>query len=578
MPDRIDVTLADLHALRSRVDHRQLQEGDWRLLGALVTKQIARAEGRQERMAAKIRAQSATDGSQVIDAESSVDDAATGGASESEAAPPGTDPKSPATDRPPNELPPKKAKGHGRNGASAFKNAEHFVSKLAAGVIGSTCERCERGKMQTHREKIYVRIIGQPIFSAEQHHAEQARCRRCGHLVRAAVPARVHDGIGTDYVRYDWSACAMLLVMHYFAGAPFKRMESLHAGWGIPMPDANQWTMATLSDDFLLALFKALERRAVLTATNFRIDDTGAMVIEIRRRIEAEVAELRRFGESTKDLRTGINATASYWETPDGPIVLFYTGRHHAGEIVDQLLRQRPTSSPKLIKCTDGASKNFDHVHADKVIESTCNAHALLKFREIAEQCPVEYREVGAIYKQVFDNDDKAKDLGLNPVDRMLYHREHSKPLMMRLKKMCDERLTSKRVEPNSSLWGPLTFVVNQWGRLIQFCEVPGVPLDTNLVEQALIMPVRYFSGSFNYHTEDGAVVGDRVMSLIATARAHGVEPVAYLSECLRCHEDLAQRPEYYLPWVYRERMKENDGPAGPEQHRAVKPPPVLSG
>lgn len=40
---------------------------------------------------------------------------------------------------------------------------------------------------------------------------------------------------------YDWSACAMLAVMHYFAAAPFKRLESLHEGWGIPLADANLW-------------------------------------------------------------------------------------------------------------------------------------------------------------------------------------------------------------------------------------------------------------------------------------------------------------------------------------------------
>ena len=179
-----------------------------------------------------------------------------------------------------------------------------------------------------------------------------------------------------------------------------------------------------------------------------------------------------------------------------------------------------------------------------------------MKFRDIKDKHPVEYAEAGRVYKQVFDNDDEAKSLGLTPVDRMLYHREHSKPLLQQLKKMCEEKITSKRVEPSSRLWEPLTFVINQWDRLTRFCDVPGVPLDTNLVEQALIMPVRYFAGSFNYHTEDGAVVGDHAMSLIATARANDVEPVAWLTECLRCHEDLAQRPEHYLPWVYRERLE----------------------
>jgi hypothetical protein len=144
---------------------------------------------------------------------------------------------------------------------------------------------------------------------------------------------------------------------------------------------------------------------------------------------------------------------------------------------------------------------------------------------------------------------------------------------------MCQDKLQSKLVEPNSPLWEPLTFIVNQWDRLTRFCEVPGVPLDTNLVEQALIIPVRYLRGSFNYQSEDGAAVGDHLMSLIATARANDIEPVAYLTECLRCHKDLANRPQYYLPWVYRERMAaEGDSAAVPARQRAspTTEPPQL--
>ena len=57
--------------------------------------------------------------------------------------------------------------------------------------------------------------------------------------------------------------------------------------------------------------------------------------------------------------------------------------------------------------------------------------------------------------------------------------------------------------------------------------------------------------------TGTAAVDGDRHMSLVATANANGVEPVAYLTECLRNHEDLAKRPDHDLPWVYRDRLEE---------------------
>ena len=567
-PERFEVTLDELRQMRHRINDQQLEPGDWLLLGALVAQQIGRAEARQERMLKKIAAAAHTATGEAAEDESGavhISELTSNPSSSGATAAIERAPETPAFGGgEADQSGPKKAKGHGRNGAGAYRKAKHFFHTLAAGVLGAVCEVCIAGKLYRYREKVTVRIIGQPLFCAEVHHYEQVRCRNCGRIIRATGFAEVQAGLGSDYVRYDWSACAMLMVMHYSAGGPFKRLESLHEGWGIPLADANQWDVVNAGDDLLLPLFRALEHHAIATATNFRADDANSMVVAIQKQIEAEIAALRQLGESTSSIRTGINATGFYWETPNGPVILYYTGRHHAGEMVDQLLRRRLLSSPKLVKCTDGASKNFDHGHGDKLVEATCNAHAFLKFRDVREKYPADYAEAGSIYHQVFENDDKARDFRLSPLERMHYHREHSLPLMKRLKEMCEEKIQSKLVEPNSALWEPLTFIINQWDRLTRFCEVPGVPLDTNLVEQVLIMAVRYLAGSFNYQTEDGAAVGDRAMSLIATARAHGVEPVAYLTECLRCHEDLKKRPEHYLPWVFRARMQEGDSPPVP--------------
>ena len=156
---------------------------------------------------------------------------------------------------------------------------------------------------------------------------------------------------------------------------------------------------------------------------------------------------------------------------------------HHAGEIIDQLLaRRRPVAQAtekKLVKVTDAASKNFDHAHGDLLEEAVCNAHAFLKFHALKSAFPVEYAVAGEAYKNVFDNDDEAKARGLDPVQRMHFHRSCSKPEMERLWQMCKQKLDSNLVEPNSPLWEPLSFVINQWERLTKFYQVPGVPLDT---------------------------------------------------------------------------------------------------
>jgi hypothetical protein len=565
---RLDVTLPGLRQLRARIDRRQLDPDDWAVVAGLVDSRIARTEAQIARLKAKLDKQ--RQGAVAEPEDSNEADGIDGARTHADADRPGADGgKDDGGHEGDEDRPGSARKGHGRHGAGAFTSAKEHLHALGLGILGALCAACRIGRMLRYRDKVIVRVVGQSLFGAERHVLEQARCRNCCAIVRADGTELLRDGLGTEYVTYHWSACAMLIVMHYFAGAPFKRLEALHQGWGIPMPDANQWHLVDRCDDLLAPLYKAIERHGIRSATTLRIDDTGSMVIALRRQIQEEIAALELLGESTREVRTGINATAVYLETDQAKVVLFFTGRHHAGEIIDQLLAHRRTvaqaAEKKLVKVTDGASKNFDHAQGDLVEEAVCNAHAFLKFRAIKSAFPAEYALAGEVYKNVFDNDDEARAKGLNAVERMHFHRSRSKPEMERLWRMCKQKIDSKLVEPHSPLWEPLSFVINQWERLTRFYEIPGVPLDTNVVEQTLIIPVRYLAGSFAYKTQNGADVGDRHMSLVATANANGVEPVAYLTECLQNHLDLAQRPDHYLPWVYKQRIENPRGAESPQ-------------
>ncbi len=115
------------------------------------------------------------------------------------------------------------------------------------------------------------------------------------------------------------------------------------------------------------------------------------MVVTLTRQIQAELAAVEQLGESPKTVRTGINATGVLLETAEGTAVLFFTGRHHAGEVLDRLLARRKADG-RLVKVTDGASKNFDHQHRGQLIEATCNAHAFLKFERAQRQAPHRVR------------------------------------------------------------------------------------------------------------------------------------------------------------------------------------------
>ena len=242
--ERLEITLDGLRQIRDRAKQQQLEPDDYPLIIALLSNQVARAEGRQERMIAKIVAAAAVaedtsgpgpDAGASSDADESTSSSSSSGSGTSATSSSSSSNANARSGEAPetstygngktHQSDSKEVKGHGRNGASAYRQAQHYFHALALGVIGAQCEACRLAKMSRYREKIVIRIIGQPLFGAQGHHYEQARCRSCGHIVRARGPDDVDQGLGTDYIRYDWSACAMLMVMHYFGGAPFKRIE-----------------------------------------------------------------------------------------------------------------------------------------------------------------------------------------------------------------------------------------------------------------------------------------------------------------------------------------------------------------
>lgn len=570
MSTYIDITIDDLRQLQHRVSERRLDDADWPVVSVLVNKFVRCQESKIDRLLKKAAAatQGSTDlpiaygepndallssvGENVEHIPVADNSSATTGSS---APTPDTSNASSGDTNPNIPSPKPKAKGHGRNGSAAYANALHIHHPLAAGILGSCCQSCGSGRVVSYREQVIIRVIGQPMFGAELHHAEQGHCKTCGRVTTAALPENIHEGIGKAAI-YDWSACAMLIVLHYFAGMPFKRLEALHKSWGIPFADANQWEIVSAAIKLLAPLFKAIMHYAMQHALCLRLDDTGSMVAAIRHQISAEIAAAKALGMSDKEIRTGINASGFHIETPAGVVMLYFTGRHHAGEVLDELLKLRQPDAGKLKKITDGASKNFDKSRSDQLIEGVCNAHAYLKFYDIKGQFPDVYAIAGEAYHHVFENDDKARNQKMTPLERLLFHQEHSRPWMEKIKAMCVEKLKDCSAEPNSALWAPIHFFINQWPKLTKFLEEPGMPLDTNLIEQGLIIVVRYLAGSFNYKTRAGAEVGDQAMSFIATARAQGIEPVAYLTHCLKNHEDLAKNPEKYFPWVYSEDIK----------------------
>ena len=83
------------------------------------------------------------------------------------------------------------------------------------------------------------------------------------------------------------------------------------------------------------------------------------------------------------------------------------------------------------------------------------------------------------------------------------------------------------------------------------FLRKAGAPLDNSIAERAIKRAVQRRKNSLSYLTQDGAEVGDTLMSLIETCRMNGVNPHPYLMALADHPEEVARNPKDWLPWNY---------------------------
>ncbi|MFO0915202.1 MAG: transposase [Pirellulales bacterium] len=263
----------------------------------------------------------------------------------------------------------------------------------------------------------------------------------------------------------------------------------------------------------------------------------------------ADPAALKKARSPRKGLFTsGVVATR------DGRrIVLFFSGRQHAGENLADVLQHRAEDSPPPIQMCDGLSRNYPP--ALDTILANCLVHARRKFVNVQDRFPDECRQVIEFLAEVYRVDDKARRLQLGPEDRLALHQLESQPVMADLKTWLDRQFAERLVEPNSSLGDAIRYMTGHWDQLTLFLRQPGAPLDNNLCERMLKMVIVHRKNALFYLTQRGAQVGDIYMSLIHTCHQCGASPMDYLVQLQEHAQDVAEHPERWLPWNYEEQL-----------------------
>ena len=131
---------------------------------------------------------------------------------------------------------------------------------------------------------------------------------------------------------------------------------------------------------------------------------------------------------------------------------------------------------------------------------------------------------------------------------------------MKQLHEWLTRQIEDRLVEPNSGLGQAVSYMLKHWSELTLFLRQAGASLDNNVCERALKKVILHRKNAMFYLTDNGARVGDMYMSLIYTCQPCGANPFDYLTQLQRYAPQVADHPQNWMPWNYRQTI---DGIAG---------------
>ena len=424
--------------------------------------------------------------------------------------------------------------GHGRLPHTAYTDATEHTLTIAGYSAGDLCPEGCGGKLYPLQPGILVRVRGQNFAAVHKYHIQKLRCGTCSHLVQADIPSE----IGTE--KYDAAFKSILVLQKYYVAVPFHRQAYFQLQLDMPLPVSTQWNLVEDVGSVAIPVFSAMERKAA-NGNIMHNDDTHTKITSL-----IHMNRTNPGGERTGTFTTGILSRSD-----DHDIALFYNGTKHAGENLEKLLRLRDPKREPVIQMCDALSRNIPG--ALKTILCNCLSHGLRKFDELREFYPDQCLHIIGQIAQVYRHDDEAADMGKE--ERLVLHQTRSKPVMDDLHQYITEQMASKKIEPNESLGRAMRYMLKHWPELTQFLRVAGAPLDNNILERALKIPIRGRRTWLFYKTPYGAMIGGVMTSVIHTCVLAGVNPLRYLTVLQEHKDHVIKEPGRWLPWNYQDNL-----------------------
>jgi transposase len=325
-------------------------------------------------------------------------------------------------------------------------------------------------------------------------------CRTCEEgVVTTPGPARVFDkGILAP------GFLASVLVERFGNHMPYHRLEKKYAAEGLKLSRSVLERSAAKCAELLEPIWREV-RREVLAAPAIHTDDTGVTV-----------ARSSMGGSHTGHVWIYLNQDGDHFydftesHCRDGPRAVLgeYEGYIHAD-----------------------ACPLYDSFFESGAREVACWAHTRRRFEEAEHEYPDLAEKAIEQIRDLYRVDREAKDRGLDAEGRRALRLEHSVPVLDALQSWLE--LAATEVLPKSKMADAIGYARRQGKALRTFLEDGRLELDNNAAERALRAVAVGRKNWLFYLTPGGGRNAVIVLSLLMSAKAHGLNPAHYLRDVL---------------------------------------------
>ena len=428
--------------------------------------------------------------------------------------------------------------GHGKNHSDKYIGAETIEVDHKNLNHGDPCpvELCD-GKLYNVDPGVVINITGSPLASAKKYIIEKLRCALCGTLFVAEAPEEMNS-----QKKYDERFAAMLMINKYFMAVPLFRQQTLQDMLGVPLPSSTQWGIIKSYEPVLASVFEALVKDGA-NADGFHIDDTSAKILSI----------IKEKTDATRKT-SGCFTTGLVTIRDDYQSVIYMTNDETAGKTFAPLWAYRDEGLPEPFIMADALTANIPNdIEEDLYLMCYCLVHARRNFYALGCGYDDVVDTVIDLISKLYDNDAQTKEMTADK--RLKYHQKYSQSIMDELKKHLKKY--ESQFEPNSAPGKAIEYMMSRWTELTQFLRHTKIPIDNNIAERILKIPIRVRKNSMFYKTLSSAKLASYVQSLLYSAAHNDINPFEYMKTVLTHKDIVAESPDNWLPWNYKKALQD---------------------